>query len=412
MAKEILIPNVAESITEVMIAEWNVQDGDYVELDQPICVIETDKASMDLTAEVAGQIKITVEEGEVVQVGAPIGELDESAAPATSAAPAEAPAPEASAPASAPAASNTNYATGHPSPAAAGILAQKGVAAGDVNGTGKDGRITKEDAQNASATPAPAPKAAAPAKAPAADLPGLPQAPVTSEEPTRQKMSMMRRKLAQRLVQVKNQTAMLTTFNEVDMTAVKDIRSKYKEAFKGKHDVNLGFMSFFTKACAIALKEFPMVNAMIDGDEIIINPSANIGIAVSTPKGLVVPVVRKAEDLSFADIEKSILHYALKARAGKIALNDMDGGTFTITNGGIFGSMLSTPILNPPQSGILGMHNIVDRPVAVDGKVEIRPIMYLALSYDHRIIDGKDSVSFLKMVKDILEDPYRYFLGV
>lgn len=407
MAKDIIIPSVAESITEVMIAEWLKQDGDYVEMDEPICTIETDKASMDIAAEVSGVLSVSAAEDEVIQVGGTIGSIDESAAkPAGSEAPAQASAqaPEASSsPEPAQASSSQSYASGHPSPAASVILDSKGISASEVQGSGKDGRITKADAQSATSSQA--------SSAPATS--SVPAAPVDpAEAQTRQKMSMLRRNLAKRLVTVKNETAMLTTFNEVDMSAVMDIRKKYKEAFKDKHDVNLGFMSFFTKACSLALQEWPMVNAMIDGNEIVLNHHKNIGIAVSTPKGLVVPVLRQTENMSFADIEGGIMEYALKARAGKISINDMEGGTFTITNGGVFGSMLSTPILNPPQSAILGMHNIVKRAVVVNDEIVVRPVMYLALSYDHRIIDGKESVSFLKMVKDILEDPYRYFLGL
>lgn len=407
MAKDIIIPSVAESITEVMIAEWLKQDGDYVEMDEPICTIETDKASMDIAAEVSGVLSVSAAEDEVIQVGGTIGSIDESAAkPAGSEAPAQASAqaPEASSsPEPAQASSSQSYASGHPSPAASVILDSKGISASEVQGSGKDGRITKADAQSATSSQA--------SSAPATN--SVPAAPVDpAEAQTRQKMSMLRRNLAKRLVTVKNETAMLTTFNEVDMSAVMDIRKKYKEAFKDKHDVNLGFMSFFTKACSLALQEWPMVNAMIDGNEIVLNHHKNIGIAVSTPKGLVVPVLRQTENMSFADIEGGIMEYALKARAGKISINDMEGGTFTITNGGVFGSMLSTPILNPPQSAILGMHNIVKRAVVVNDEIVVRPVMYLALSYDHRIIDGKESVSFLKMVKDILEDPYRYFLGL
>lgn len=407
MAKDIIIPSVAESITEVMIAEWLKQDGDYVEMDEPICTIETDKASMDIAAEVSGVLSVSAAEDEVIQVGGIIGSIDESAAkPAGSEAPAQASAqvPEASSsPEPAQASSSQSYASGHPSPAASVILDSKGISASEVQGSGKDGRITKADAQSATSSQA--------SSAPATS--SVPAAPVDpAEAQTRQKMSMLRRNLAKRLVTVKNETAMLTTFNEVDMSAVMDIRKKYKEAFKDKHDVNLGFMSFFTKACSLALQEWPMVNAMIDGNEIVLNHHKNIGIAVSTPKGLVVPVLRQTENMSFADIEGGIMEYALKARAGKISINDMEGGTFTITNGGVFGSMLSTPILNPPQSAILGMHNIVKRAVVVNDEIVVRPVMYLALSYDHRIIDGKESVSFLKMVKDILEDPYRYFLGL
>ena len=406
MAVEIKVPSAGESITEVMIAEWLVEEGEFVEMDQPVCTIETDKASMDIVAEASGTVKILVQEEEEVPVKSVIGHIEPgegSAAPKKEEAPkaeeaaASAETPQAAAPA------NDSYASGHPSPAAGVILEQKGLSASDVQGTGKDGRITKEDALKAEKT-TPVAKAATPEATSTSGTPDLPQ--------RREKMSMLRRKLAERLVNVKNQTAMLTTFNEVDMSAVMDIRKKYKEDFKKKFDVNLGFMSFFTKAVTLALQEFPQVNAMIDGNEIVLNETCNVGIAVSTPKGLVVPVVKHAQDLSFAEVEKTILGYALKAREGKISIQDMENGTFTITNGGVFGSMLSTPIINPPQSAILGMHNIVQRPVAVNGQVEIRPVMYLALSYDHRIIDGRESVGFLKMVKDIIEDPYRYFLGM
>lgn len=407
MAKDIIIPSVAESITEVMIAEWLIEDGEYVEMDTPICTIETDKASMDIAAEVSGILHISAAEDEVIQVGGVIGSLDDSATkPAAVAKSKASAASEDSAETmAAPTASNSNYAAGHPSPAASVILDSKGVPTSDVQGSGKDGRITKADAQAATAVSTPA--AAAPAKPIKVSDPVDPSA-----TQTRQKMSMLRRNLAKRLVSVKNETAMLTTFNEVDMSAIMDIRKKYKDAFKAKHEVGLGFMSFFTKAASLGLQEFPMVNAMVDGNEIVINHHNNIGIAVSTPKGLVVPVLRQVENMGFADIEGTIMDFALKARANKISIDDMQNGTFTITNGGVFGSMLSTPIINPPQSAILGMHNIVQRPVAVNGEVVIRPIMYLALSYDHRIIDGKESVSFLKMMKDILEDPYRYFLGL
>lgn len=406
MSTPIRIPAVAESITEVQIAEWLVKDGQAVEVDQPILVIETDKASMDIAAEVAGVIKISLAAGEIAAVGAEVGTIAAGAAPTS--APASSPAAEALAKTTVESGpSALKPAEGHPSPAAAVLMQSAGINAAQVQATGKDGRITKADVlAAAAATPV---ASAAPAAAPSAPAAA---APVAADEVTRQKMSMLRRKLAERLVNVKNQTAMLTTFNEVDMSAAMAVRSKFKEAFKEKHGVNLGFMSFFTKAVTMALQEWPMVNAMIEGDEIVMNKHNHVGIAVSTPKGLVVPVLRKADLMTFADIEKGISDYAKKARDGKIAIADMDGGTFTITNGGVFGSLMSTPIINPPQSAILGMHNIVPRPVAVDGKVEIRPMMYIALSYDHRIIDGKESVSFLKMVKDILEDPYRYFLGL
>lgn len=407
MSIEIKIPAVAESVTEAMVAEWYVEDGAFVELDQPICSLETDKASMDLSAEASGVISLVAEEDHVAQVGEVIATLipgeGSAPAPTAEATPVASTTTEASTPVT-----SESYASGHPSPAASVILADKGIDAASVTGSGKEGRITKEDALAAKAPVAQTPKEATPApkkadKAPAKNL---------EEGQSRKKMSMMRRKLAERLVGVKNRTAMLTTFNEVDMSAVMNIRKLYKDQFKAKYDVNLGFMSFFTKACSLALQEWPGVNSMIDGNEIVSNEHNHIGIAVSTPKGLVVPVLNKVEQMGFSDIEQTILGYAKKARDGKISIEDMQGGTFTITNGGVFGSMLSTPIINPPQSAILGMHNIVERAVVIDGEIVIRPIMYLALSYDHRVIDGKESVSFLKMVKDILEDPTRYFLGL
>jgi 2-oxoglutarate dehydrogenase E2 component (dihydrolipoamide succinyltransferase) len=408
MSTPIRIPAVAESITEVMIAEWLVQDGQAVQLDTPLILIETDKASMEVVAEVAGVVKITTPAGTVVPVGAEIGQLVPGEAGAVAPAPTANPASPAASPA--PVAGNASgHAAGHPSPAAQVALKAQGISPAQVTGSGRDGRITKADALAAqpAATPSPAHvPVATPTASPAAVA-----AESSDNGESRQKMSMLRRKLAERLVNVKNQTAMLTTFNEVDMSSVMAVRAKYKDAFKEKHGVNLGFMSFFTKAVTMALEAWPAVNARIEGDEIVYNRHANVGIAVSTPKGLVVPVLRKSEQLSLAGIEATIADYAKKARDGKIAITDMEGGTFTITNGGVFGSLMSTPIINPPQSAILGMHNIVQRPVAVDGKVEIRPMMYLALSYDHRIIDGRESVSFLKMVKDILEDPNRFLMG-
>jgi 2-oxoglutarate dehydrogenase E2 component (dihydrolipoamide succinyltransferase) len=405
MSIEIKIPAVAESVTEAMVAEWYVEDGAFVELDQPICSLETDKASMDLSAETSGIISLIAEEDHVAQVGETIATLvpGEASAPIPSEVVPIAAAIEQSTPVA-----SDSYAAGHPSPAAGVILAEKGVSPSNVAGSGKDGRITKEDALAAKAPVVEAPKAV-PAKAPKAE-----KAPAKNleEGQSRKKMSMMRRKLAERLVGVKNRTAMLTTFNEVDMSAIMEIRKLYKDQFRAKYDVNLGFMSFFTKACSLALQEWPGVNSMIDGNEIVSNVHNHIGIAVSTPKGLVVPVLNKVEKMGFSDIEQTILGYAKKARDGKISIEDMLGGTFTITNGGVFGSMLSTPIINPPQSAILGMHNIVKRAVVVDDQIVVRPIMYLALSYDHRVVDGKESVSFLKMVKDILEDPTRYFLGL
>lgn len=384
MIVEMNVPSPGESISEVEIATWLVADGDYVEQDQEICEIDSDKATLTLAAEKSGAISIKVQEGETVAIGDVACTIDtsvEGTAPSVS----NTDAPETSSsskniqPVNT---STTSYASGSPSPAARKMMAEKGVEL--THGSGKDGRITKEDVLLA--------------KTAMGKGPG----PRGSEH---KKMSVLRRKVAERLVAVKNETAMLTTFNEVDMKAVMDLRKTYKEEFKEKHGVGLGFMSFFTKAVTRALKLFPDVNAMIDGKEIVYYDYADISIAVSSPKGLMVPVVRNAELLDFAGIESEIKRLAIKARDGKISMDDMLGGTFTITNGGVFGSMLSTPIINPPQSAILGMHNIVERPVVVDGEVVIRPIMYVALSYDHRIIDGRESVGFLCAVKEALENP-------
>jgi 2-oxoglutarate dehydrogenase E2 component (dihydrolipoamide succinyltransferase) len=404
MSVELKIPVIGESVTEVTLSSWLKKDGDYVNEGEAVCEIESDKASMELPAPSAGVLKIMATAGSELKIGEKIGELDTSAAKPAGGAPVAAAPKAASAPASAPAPTSTKE-VNIPSPAARKILDEKGVDAGSVKGTGKDGRITKDDAVNSSAAPAnaPAPKAA-PVEARVV-APG-------SRGVRSEKMTRLRKTIATKLVEAKNTTAMLTTFNEVDMSTLMDLRKKYKDSFKEKHGVGLGFMSFFTKAVTIALKDFPTVNAQINGEEIIFHDYADIGIAVSTPKGLVVPVVRNAEGLSLAQIEKEILALALKARDGKITIEEMQGGTFSITNGGVFGSMLSTPILNIPQSAILGMHNIVERPVAVNGQVVIRPIMFLALSYDHRIIDGRESVSFLKKVKELLEDPSRLLLDV
>lgn len=393
------IPSLGESISEVRIATWLKKDGDFVNMDEAVCEVETDKATMELNAEKSGILRIVAEEGADLKIGDLFCKIEEGSAPAASApAAAETPAP---APAAAPTATSTPG--GHPSPAASKILAEKGIDASAVSGTGKDGRITKEDAVNAKAAPAPA----------ATSAPASAAAPAMGERGVRrEKMSKLRQTIARRLVSVKNETAMLTTFNEVDMKPLMDLRNQYKDKFKEKHEIGLGFMSFFTKAVCMALQEFPAVNAQIDGDEIIYQDFCDVSIAVSTPKGLMVPVIRNAENLSLAGIEKEIKRLAIRARDGKLSIEEMSGGTFSITNGGVFGSMLSTPIINPPQSAILGMHNVVDRPVAIDGKVEIRPIMYVALSYDHRIIDGKESVSFLYRVKELLEDPARMLLLV
>lgn len=406
MSVELKIPVIGESVTEVTLSSWLKKDGDYVNEGEAVCEIESDKASMELPAPSAGVLKILAEAGAELKIGAKIGELDTAAAKpaAAPAAKAEA-APKAEAAKPAAVAQVSSKEVNVPSPAARKILEEKGVDVSSVSGSGKDGRVTKEDAMNASAK---APAQAAPIKAVA------PVAPVVhgSRNARPEKMTRLRKTIASKLVEAKNTTAMLTTFNEVDMYELMNLRKKYKEAFTKKHGVGLGFMSLFTKAVTVALKDWPAVNAQINGDEIIYHDYADIGIAVSTPKGLVVPVVRNAESMSLAQIEKEILNLATKARDGKITIEEMQGGTFSITNGGVFGSMLSTPILNIPQSAILGMHNIIERPVAINGQVVIRPMMYLALSYDHRIIDGRESVSFLKQVKELLEDPSRLLLDV
>jgi 2-oxoglutarate dehydrogenase E2 component (dihydrolipoamide succinyltransferase) len=400
---EMKVPTVGESISEVTIANWLKATGTYVNQDEVICELESDKATFEVIAEKSGVLTVKAQVGDVLPIGGLICTIDTAvAAPAGAPAKAETATVAASAPV-AKAESAPNYAANHPSPAAGKILAEKGIDPAAVNGSGPGGRITKEDALNVNkATSSPAPSAA-----PAATAPVL-----GARNVRREKMTSLRKTVSKRLVSVKNETAMLTTFNEVDMKPIMDLRSKYKDQFKEKYGVGLGFMSFFTKACAKALLEFPAVNAYIDGEEIGYNDYCDISIAVSAPKGLVVPVVRNAETLSFDQIEKAIGALAVKARDNKLSMEEMQGGTFTITNGGVFGSMLSTPIINPPQSAILGMHNIVERPVAINGQVEIRPIMYVALSYDHRIIDGKESVSFLVKVKQYLEDPARLLLGV
>lgn len=398
---EMKVPAVGESISEVTIASWSKKDGDYVAVDEILCELESDKATFELPAEAAGILKIVGKEGDTLSIGAVICTIAQTAG-----APAAAPAaPQASSP-SAEAPADKAYSEKHASPVAAKILAEKGIDPKDVNGSGSGGKIMKDDALKAEKA---APAAAAPAK-PAAAAAAAPAAGARASR--REKMSSLRKTIARRLVAVKNETAMLTTFNEVDMKPVMDLRSKFKDKFKEKHEVGLGFMSFFVKAVTVALKDFPVVNAYIDGEELVYNDFADISVAVSTPRGLVVPVIRNAETLSFAAIEKEIVRLAVRARDGKLGLDEMSGGTFTITNGGTFGSMLSTPIINAPQSAILGMHNIVERPVVVDGQIVVRPIMYVALSYDHRTIDGKDSVSFLVRVKQLLEDPMRLLLDM
>jgi len=400
---EIKVPSPGESISEVQIANWVVKSGDFVQNGQVIAEIDSDKATLEMTAEASGEITILAEAGDTVAVGATAATIDTSkqgsapapvAAPKVEAAPVAAPAPApAAAPSPGPAPS---YAAGHAAPAAAKMMAENNVSAAQVSGTGPGGRILKSDV--------------AAAMAAGFDTSAVPSRTGERTE-RREKMTMLRKKVAERLVSVKNNTAMLTTFNEVNMKPAMDLRAKYKELFKEKHGVGLGFMSLFTKAVCEALQQFPAVNARIDGTDIVYNNFCDVGIAVSTPKGLMVPIVRNAEMLSLADIEKGIGGLAKKAREGKITVDDMQGGTFTITNGGVFGSMLSTPIINPPQSAILGMHNIVERPIAENGQVVIRPIMYIALSYDHRIIDGRESVGFLVKVKEMLENPERMLFG-
>lgn len=400
---DMIVPEVGESITEVVISTWLKSEGDFVELDDIIAEVESDKATFELPAEANGILKIVAEEGSTLEIGDLICKIE-----VMEGAPAEAPAKETGTTSSAPTeeGKDDSYAKGHPSPAAAKILQEKGISPSEVKGTGVDGRITKEDAEKAKKG-SPTTKSADTSVSEATT-----QQVVGARNESRKKMSSLRKTIARRLVSVKNETAMLTTFNEVNMKPVMDIRSRYKESFKEKYEVGLGFMSFFTKAVCQALQEWPAVNARIDGDELVYNDFCDVSIAVSTPRGLVVPVIRNAESLGFHEIEKEIINLATKARDGKLTIEEMTGGTFTITNGGIFGSMMSTPIINAPQSAILGMHNIVQRPVAENGEVVIRPIMYVALSYDHRIIDGRESVSFLVRVKQLLEDPARLMLGV
>jgi 2-oxoglutarate dehydrogenase E2 component (dihydrolipoamide succinyltransferase) len=398
--KEMKVPAVGESITEVTISTWLKKDGDFVNMDEVIAEVESDKATFELPAEAAGILRIVAQEKTTLPIGGLICRIEiaeGTTAPAKTATPA--------AKTEASGSGNANYAAGHPSPAAAKILDEKGIASNQVQGSGVAGRITKEDAVKAEAkAPAKESKAAAPAPA----VPAVQGA----RNIRREKMTSLRKTIGKRLVAVKNETAMLTTFNEVDMKPVMDLRSKYKDQFKEKYGVGLGFMSFFAKAVCAALKEFPAVNASIDGDEIVYHDYCDISIAVSTPRGLVVPVIRNTEALTMNQIESEVVRLAGKGRDGKLSIEEMTGGTFSITNGGVFGSMLSTPIINPPQSAILGMHNIVERAVVVGGQVVVRPIMYVALSYDHRIVDGRESVSFLVRVKQMLEDPGRLILGV
>ncbi len=390
MVLEMKVPSPGESITEVEIATWLVEDGDYVEKDQAIAEVDSDKATLELPAEESGIITLKAEEGDAVAVGEVVCLID-TAAEKPEGAPAKVEKQEPKTESPQKPKEETTYAKGAASPAAKKILAEKGIDAASVQGTGKAGRVTKEDAVKA--------------------VPSMGTKPMDSKRGvTRTKLSMLRRKVAERLVAAKNETAMLTTFNEVDMSAIFALRKEHKEAFASKHGVNLGFMSFFTLAVIRALKMYPAVNSMIDGKEMISYDFCDISIAVSGPKGLMVPVIRDAEKLSFAGVENEVKRLAIRAREGEITVDEMTGGTFTITNGGVFGSMLSTPIINPPQSGILGMHNIVERPIAKDGKVVIAPVMYIALSYDHRIIDGKESVGFLVAVKEAIENPQEFLM--
>ena len=397
---EIKIPSPGESITEVEIGSWLKADGDYVQLDETICEIETDKATLPLIAESAGALKIILQEGETAGIGDVACSIDtEAAQPETSSAEISSVTSETADSPEQSVSTTDSYAAGHPSPAARKMMAEQGIA--NVSGGGPGGRITKEDVQqHGRQVPAAVVTAESAQQAEAPEVSG-------SRNKKRERLSRLRRKLAERLVAVKNETAMLTTFNEVDMQAIFDLRSQSKDVFLEKYKVKLGFMGLFTKACTEALKDFPAVNAQLDGDEIVFHDYVDMGIAVSAPKGLMVPVVRNAESLTLPQIETEIGRLAKRARDNKLSIDEMEGGTFSITNGGVFGSMLSTPILNPPQSAILGMHNIVERPMAVNGKVVIRPVMYLALSYDHRIVDGQQSVSFLVRVRENLENPTR-----
>jgi 2-oxoglutarate dehydrogenase E2 component (dihydrolipoamide succinyltransferase) len=407
---EMVVPTVGESITEVTISSWLKSDGDYVEMDEVIAEVESDKATFELPAEANGFLQIVAQEDDTIEIGATICKIEVTEGGAPSESSSEKSSSDSDSSSDSQEEGKETYATGHASPAAAKILKEKGIDPSNIKGSGKDGRITKEDAENAEKQQStPSPK-----KEDAQDKIETQSVPSSSDNraQNREKMSSLRKTVARRLVSVKNETAMLTTFNEVDMKPIMDLRKKYKEQFKEKYEVGLGFMSFFTKACTMALKEWPAVNAQIDGNEMVYSDFVDMSIAVSSPKGLVVPVIRNAEKLSFHEIEGEVIRLAKKARDGKLSIDEMSGGTFTITNGGIFGSMLSTPIINAPQSAILGMHNIVERPVAINGEVQIRPIMYVALSYDHRIIDGKESVSFLVRVKELLEDPTRLLLGI
>ena len=407
---EMKVPTIGESVTEVTLSQWLIKNGDYVKIDEPICEFESDKATLEFPAEASGKLIHVAAEEDDLEIGALVAKIDTSVE-APSGGDASAPAPEETtkkeeaAPVAAEEPAKETYASGHPSPAAAKIMREKGVDPSSVSGSGKDGRITKGDAENATSKPT------AQAQTPTPVAPAV-STQAFSRTTERKKMSRMRRTIASRLVSAKNNTAMLTTFNEVDLSEVMKLRKRVQERFVEKHGIKLGFMSLFAKACAQVLMEMPNVNAMIDGDHLIYNNFADISIAISTPTGLVVPPVHNCESLDFHEIEYKIKELAGKARAGTLTLDEMKGGTFTITNGGVFGSMMSTPIINEPQSAILGMHNIIQRPVAINGEVVIRPMMYIALSYDHRVIDGSSSVTFLVKVKKLLEDPTNLLLGL
>jgi len=434
---EMKVPTIGESVTEVTLAQWLKEDGEYVELDEPICEFESDKATLEFPAEAAGKLMYVASEGDDLEIGALVAKIDTSVSeesgggsdngqPAQGKAEAEEPEKEEPEPQPAESTSEDtdkekSYSHGHPSPAAAKILRENDIDAGSVNGTGRDGRITKEDAMKAveakKEQPASQPKKEEQKKEEAKKEEPQPTADIRpkeafSRETSSKKMSRMRRTIAKRLVSAKNQTAMLTTFNEVDLTEVIKLRKKYQEKFVEKYGIKLGFMSLFAKACAKVLMEMPDVNAFIEDDHFVYHDYADISIAISTPNGLVVPPVHNVESLTFAEIEHKIKELATKARNGTLTLDEMSGGTFTITNGGIFGSLVSTPIINEPQSAILGMHTIQERPVAIDGEVQIRPMMYLALSYDHRVIDGSTSVTFLVKVKELLQDPVSLLLDL
>ena len=411
---EMKVPVIGESVTEVTLSQWLKGNGEFVKMDEPICEFESDKATLEFPAEASGKLVYVAAEGDDLEIGALVATIDTSVTAGASTESASAPPAKEEVKAAEPvametAASSATYASGHPSPAAGKIMKENGLSANDVSGTGKDGRITKEDAQKAAtakaSAPTPATKSAAATPTPAAMT-------SFSRGTSRKKMSRMRRTIATRLVDAKNNSAMLTTFNEVDLTEIMKLRKAHQEKFVERYGVKLGYMSLFTKACASVLMEMPEVNAIIDGNELIYHDFADISIAISTETGLVVPPVHNAESLNFAQIELKIKELAKKARDGKLTLDEMSGGTFTITNGGVFGSMMSTPILNKPQSAILGMHTIQQRPMAIDGEVKVRPMMYLALSYDHRVIDGKSSVTFLVKVKELLENPVSLLLGL